>query len=121
MYNFIFKPRAQKQFDKLPQIIRKRITVALERTRKNPKKYFLRLTGELTYRLRVGDYRIIAEIHNNQLIILVIKIDKKSFVPFEITQNMDQESGNLSFNYFTIYSLDNANSDIEIELPEEIV
>jgi len=49
------------------------VLAAIERSRIRPDHYFERLTGEPLYKLRVGDYRIIAEIDNGKLTILVVK------------------------------------------------
>lgn len=39
-----------------------------------PESYVSKLVGDPGYKLRVGDYRIIIDIDNNNLLILVIKI-----------------------------------------------
>jgi len=37
----------------------------------NPHRFFKRLTGKIEYKLRVGDYRVIAEISDKQHTILI--------------------------------------------------
>ena len=74
MHQIIIKPKAQKQFDNLPKDIQIRILSALERTRIRPERFFKRLVGKELYKLRMGQYRIIAELKNKDLIILVIEI-----------------------------------------------
>lgn len=74
MYEIIFSQKAKKQLFKLEKNIQKRIIGSLERIRIRPESYITKLVGDPGYKLRVGDYRIIMDIDNNNLIILVIKI-----------------------------------------------
>lgn len=74
MYEIIFSQKAKKQLFKLEKNIQKRIISVLERIRIRPEAYITKLVGDPGYKLRVGDYRIIIDIDNNNLIILVIKI-----------------------------------------------
>ncbi len=74
MYEVIFSNNAKKQLYKLEKNLQERIIAALERIRIRPQVYTTKLIGDPGYKLRVGDYRIIMDIDNNNLIILVIKI-----------------------------------------------
>lgn len=74
MYFLHFKETAKKQLKKLPKTIQERILLRLERSRIRPEKFFKRLVGKKLYKLKVGQYRIIAELKNKDLIILVIEI-----------------------------------------------
>ncbi|MFC2159185.1 type II toxin-antitoxin system RelE/ParE family toxin [Actinomycetota bacterium] len=74
MYEIIFSNKAKKQFFKLEKNIQKRIIIALERIRIRPESYITKLVGDPGYKLRVGDYRVIMDIDNNNLLILIIKI-----------------------------------------------
>ena len=56
------------------KIIAKRIWNKLQETKIEPHHYFTRLTGRTDYKLRVGDYRIIADIDNNNKIIQITHI-----------------------------------------------
>ncbi len=70
-----FSAHAQRQGDKLPQAIKWRIIRAVRRLAKNPfPKGVRKLAGSDYYRLRVGDYRVIYEVHRDKLFILVIRI-----------------------------------------------
>jgi mRNA interferase RelE/StbE len=73
-YEIVFTDTSQKQFNKLEKDVQERIIKALERIRIRPESYVKKLVGDLGYRLRVGDYRVILDIENSELIILVIKI-----------------------------------------------
>ncbi|QLC50838.1 type II toxin-antitoxin system RelE/ParE family toxin [Methanolobus zinderi] len=73
-YNIIFSENAKKQFQKLEQNVQKRIIASLERIRIRPESYISKLVGDPGYKYRVGDYRIILDLDNENLYILVIKI-----------------------------------------------
>ena len=74
MYEVILTQKAENQLKKLEQNIQERIIAVLERVRIRPEIYFQRLVGEKLYKLRVGDYRVIADINNTKLIIFIIKV-----------------------------------------------
>lgn len=74
MYSLEFTHKAEKQFIRLEREIQQRIAAALERTKARPHVYFGRLVGEKLYRLRVGDYRVLADIEEGRLVILVIEV-----------------------------------------------
>ena len=73
-YEIIFTDTSRKQFKKLEKDIQERIVKALERIRIRPESHVKKLVGDLGYRLRVGEYRVILDIEKDKLIILVIKI-----------------------------------------------
>ncbi len=80
-YRIEFSARAKRQGDKLPQAIQRRIIKAVQRLASDPFPRGVRkLTGSDYYRLRVGDYRIIYEVHKDKLVILVIRIGHRKDV-----------------------------------------
>lgn len=74
MYEIILSDSAKKELSKLSQEIRNRIGNVLERIRIRPHYFVKRLVGSKYFRLRVGDYRIVIDIQQDKLIILVIEI-----------------------------------------------
>ena len=74
MYNIEFSKTSEKQFDKLEKNIQKRVVSTLERCRIRPYAYVKKLVDCPYYRLRVGDYRVIMNIKDDELRILVIEI-----------------------------------------------
>ena len=74
MYEIIVSDKAKKQLSKLSPDIRDRMGIALERIRIRPQHFVLRLVGSPYYRLRVGDYRVILNIINVKLVIMIIEI-----------------------------------------------
>ena len=73
MYKIIVSDNALNQISKLPKDLQQRIFNSLERIKIRPYSYVSKLVGEEAYKLRVGDYRLIIEIEDDKLIILVIK------------------------------------------------
>ncbi|MDF1557420.1 MAG: type II toxin-antitoxin system RelE/ParE family toxin [ANME-2 cluster archaeon] len=73
-YGIIFSDSAVKQLTKLESGVQKRIISTLERIKIRPQAHVTKLVGDLGYRLRVGDYRVILDIDEGNLIILVITI-----------------------------------------------
>jgi mRNA interferase RelE/StbE len=77
MWQINLKKRAEKTLDKLDSKTRERILDFLyTKVRLDPIAYREPLHGDKKglYKYRVGDYRIICEIKNSQLLILVIEI-----------------------------------------------
>jgi mRNA interferase RelE/StbE len=74
MYNITYTKNAEKYLEKLNKDQKERILNSIERTRIKPERYFERLVGVKSYKLRVGDYRVIADIYKEELVILAIKV-----------------------------------------------
>ena len=84
VYSVLFVKSAQKEFDRLPDKLQSKTAEALTLLSQNPyselrKVKKLKGTGEL-YRIRLGDYRVVYEIRNEILIVVVIKIGHRSDV-----------------------------------------
>ena len=65
MYEIIFDEKASDFLSKLPKEIKKRIFDKITSAKENPDHYFRPLTGRTDHKLRVGDYRIIADINKS--------------------------------------------------------
>lgn len=74
IYEIIFSDKAFRRFKKMEKTIQERIIAVLERIRIRPEAYVTKLVGDPGYKLRVGDYRIIMDIDNKELHILVLKV-----------------------------------------------
>lgn len=79
-YKVIIERRPQKALGKLPNQIQRRIRKALFALAEEPRPRGARqLKGdEDAYRIRVGDYRVIYEIRDKVLVVLVIRIAHRS-------------------------------------------
>jgi len=74
-YRVILPKSVQKELDRLPQDALRRILARLAELETNPRPTDVKkLKGRKAWRIRVGDYRVIYEIHGRQLQILVITI-----------------------------------------------
>lgn len=80
MYEIIFDGKAIECLEKLPQNISKRIFNKILNSKTNPQKYFKKLKGRNEFSLRVGNYRIIVDIFNKKLVILVLYIEHRKKV-----------------------------------------
>jgi mRNA interferase RelE/StbE len=74
MYVLNYSETFRKQIKKLPKDIQKRVIEVLERIKIRPFSYIKKLTRNPFFSLRAGDYRIILDIKQDKLIILVIEI-----------------------------------------------
>ena len=63
MYEIVFDDEAIDFLNKLPAELKSRIFTKILSTKENPFHFFERLTGRSDFRMRVGDYRIIADIN----------------------------------------------------------
>lgn len=80
MYNVIFAKSAERDFLQLPAEMQARVAGVLERVSVQPHRYARRLTGANAYRLRVGKFRIIADINEKTQTIEVLKIGNRETV-----------------------------------------
>jgi mRNA interferase RelE/StbE len=73
-YDLIFDDAAIDFLTKLPKELRKRIFDKVLSTKTNPFHYFEKLIKRKDYKLRIGDYRVIADIDRNSRRIEVTNI-----------------------------------------------
>ena len=81
-YSLMYSEKAQKQLNKLDNSMRSKILKYIDQNlfdTDNPKKFGKALKYNLKgfWRYRVENYRIIAKIEENELLILVVQIDKR--------------------------------------------
>jgi mRNA interferase RelE/StbE len=75
-YRIILKPSAERAFLALSKDVQKRIDRRLLALQDTPRPPGIKaLAGESgVYRLRVGDYRLLYEVHDDQVLVLVVAI-----------------------------------------------
>ena len=80
----VYTPHVRKQFQKMDKTTLKRVVDYMDEiaTLIDPRSRGKSLVGNLKglWRYRVGDYRIICQIKNDQLIILVTDVDHRKHV-----------------------------------------
>ena len=76
MYTIEIAPAAERALKKLQADIQKRIIKALLKLEADPRPADVKkLSGEDDlYRIRVGDYRIVYQIQDNKLVVLVVRV-----------------------------------------------
>ena len=81
-YVIKFDKRFIKLLEKIPVQFRTKIKEAIEELKSNPRPQgFIKLKGQNNLnRIRIGDYRVVYEIHDNILIILLIIIGHRKDV-----------------------------------------
>ena len=74
-YSIFIRRSAQKALSRIAKPDQDRIIAAIRGLAKDPRPTAVRkLSGRDAWRLRVGHYRVIYEIHDDRLVILVIAI-----------------------------------------------
>jgi len=75
-YSIVFAPAALRQLRKLPTRDQRRIVQEIESLADDPRPPGVKkLVGEDNlWRIRVGDYRVVYEIKNAKLLVLVLRI-----------------------------------------------
>ncbi len=80
-YSLAFKKSVAKDLRNIPRKDVKQILKCIERLREDPRaEGCIKLSGQERYRVRQGVYRIIYEILDARLIILVVKVAHPSVV-----------------------------------------
>lgn len=79
-YSIEFSKRASKQFKTLPMLVQERLIPQINALAETPRPPNVKkLAGEENqYRIRVGDYRIIYQIQDESLLVMVLKIGHRS-------------------------------------------
>ena len=75
IYRVQFLPYAKREFDKLPGAIKGRVWRAVHALAREPRPSGAQLlagTRRPTWRIRIGDYRVLYEVHADSLIVLVV-------------------------------------------------
>ena len=81
-YRVEFSPHANREFKKLPKNIKEEIDLVIKGLAEDPRPYgYRKLHGwEDKYRVRVGNYRVIYEIHDGVLLVLVVSVGDRADV-----------------------------------------
>lgn len=70
----IVDPKAAKELEKLPNKVSHRLFKKVQESKSNPQFYWIKLIDREDYKLRVGDYRALADIYSKQKTIHVTKV-----------------------------------------------
>jgi len=80
MHELIIDTDAAKEFAKLPETVKRRILSKLLMAKDEPHRYFSRLVGRDDYRLRVGDYRVIADLEPTRIVVTAVKHRREAYL-----------------------------------------
>lgn len=85
-YRLGFTPKAKKQIERLDGSVAERIKrFLLELDLANPRRIGKALAGDSGFwRYRVGDYRILAAISDDELLVLVVEVGHRSRIYREV-------------------------------------
>lgn len=75
-YRIEFRPRALREFQSLSKEIQARLTPRIEALADNPRPPGVKKLSsrEDLYRIRVGDYRVIYQVQDKVLLVVVVRI-----------------------------------------------
>jgi mRNA interferase RelE/StbE len=81
-YKVVIQDSASKALRKLDKPVRERVAAAIDALADNPRPAGIKaIVGEPgAFRIRVGDYRVLYEIEDDQLVVTVVKIGHRSTV-----------------------------------------
>lgn len=82
MYTILLSNLAKKALGKLERLVQERIVVALDLLKSDPRPpKAVKLRGEDdVWRIRVGDYRILYEVIDNELVVWIVRIANRKGV-----------------------------------------
>ncbi len=80
-YEIKIRKKAQKALSKIPSPFQKNIIKSIQTLSENPfTNQAKKLTGREGWRIRIGNYRVIYEVFDNELIVLVLNIGHRKNV-----------------------------------------
>lgn len=81
-YKVVVKKSAQKEIIKLPKAYRTKVLISVEKLSENPRPHGCeKIRGsKSSYRLRVGDYRVIYTVYDSQLVVSVVRAQHRKEV-----------------------------------------
>jgi len=75
LYKILIKPSAVKEIEAIPQKDRSRIVYRIQGLSENPRPPGCeKLSGQEKYRVRQGKYRILYQIFDDEVIVIVVKV-----------------------------------------------
>ncbi len=80
MYEIVWSASAEKDLHKLEHGIARRIYAGVNSLSSNPFHNAIKLAGEKAYRIRIGDYRVLFDVDNKTVSVLILKVGHRSKV-----------------------------------------
>jgi mRNA interferase RelE/StbE len=80
-YKVLIKPSAVKELEAIPEKDRQRIVYRIQGLAENPRPPGCeKLSDQDKYRLRQGKYRILYQVHDDEVIVVVVRVAKRGKV-----------------------------------------
>lgn len=77
-YRILYQPATEKQFRRIAPAMRQKIRMAISALADDPRPHgFKKLVTRDQYRIRVGDYRVIYEIHDRTVTVVVVEVGNR--------------------------------------------
>jgi mRNA interferase RelE/StbE len=79
-YQVLFNPRARRDLKKLPRAVAERVAIEIDGLAADPRPPGVKKMhgDDNLWRIRVGAYRVVYEIHDGRLIVLIVRVaDRK--------------------------------------------
>jgi mRNA interferase RelE/StbE len=74
-YKVLIKPSAVKEIESLPRKDRSRIVYRIQGLAENPRPHGCeKLSGQEKYRVRQGKYRILYQVFDDEVVVIVVKV-----------------------------------------------
>jgi mRNA interferase RelE/StbE len=80
VFEIIWSDSAARQLKKLDRSVARRIFEKVGELRENPQRFVQKLANSPYYRLRVGDYRVIVDVQEAFLRVLVLKVGHRESI-----------------------------------------
>ena len=80
VYKVVFRDEARKTFERLDRAVREQVGRVIDRLADNPRPgQATQLVGDpRTWRVRAGDWRILYEIRNYEIMVLILDVKHRS-------------------------------------------
>lgn len=79
-YKVVFRDEARKAFERLDRAVRQQVERVIDRLADNPRPgQATQLVGDpRTWRVRAGDWRILYEIRDDEIVVLILDVKHRS-------------------------------------------
>lgn len=74
MHRIEFTPAAAREFRKLPRKVQSRIAINLDKLARNPRPDGVKKLEDGSYRIRIGEYRVLYQVHDAILLVVVVRV-----------------------------------------------
>ncbi len=73
-YQIEFSPAAAREFRKLPSEPKQRIARSIDKLADDPRPDGVKKLFDGSFRIRIGDYRVLYQVHDAMLLIIVLRV-----------------------------------------------